>query len=284
MKRGLLFILCTACVLMLAPNAFAKGPKIKEWSKMEKDDKGEMKRVWYMTIDGIMVHETDPNIVPPPPVVTPAPAGEPIPAPSDAIVLFDGTDLSKWTSTKEGEPTKWILVDGAMSPTKDSGYIRTKDEFGSCQLHVEFATPSHVEGDGQGRGNSGVFLHGPLRGAGPRFVQQHDLLRRPVRRALRPQTPTRQRLPQTGRMADLRHRLPPPDLQRRRRSRRWRRSPSTITACLCRTTSELTGGTGWRGGHSISNYVPHGDKGPLQLQDHGNPVLFRNIWIRELND
>ncbi|HRI88892.1 MAG TPA: DUF1080 domain-containing protein, partial [Candidatus Hydrogenedentes bacterium] len=128
--------------------AWTKKPKIKEWSKMEKNDKGEMVRVWYMTIDGIMVHESDPSIVPPPPVVTPAPYIGPVPAPSDAIVLFDGTDLSNWTSTKPGEETKWVLADGAMSPTKDSGMIRSKQEFGSCQLHVEFATPAQVEGDG----------------------------------------------------------------------------------------------------------------------------------------
>ncbi len=74
-----------------------------------------------------------------------------------AIVLFDGTDLSRWTDSKGG-PSKWIFRDGYMEAVKGSGYIQTKREFGSCQLHVEFATPSMVKGSGQGRGNSGVFL------------------------------------------------------------------------------------------------------------------------------
>lgn len=78
-------------------------------------------------------------------------------APSDAIVLFDGTDLSGWTS-RDGSPAKWTIRDGYMESVKGSGPVKTEGEFGSCHLHVEFATPSTVEGSGQGRGNSGVFL------------------------------------------------------------------------------------------------------------------------------
>ena len=85
---------------------------------------------------------------------------EPGKPPSDAVVLFDGTSLDNWTSTKPGESTKWKLADGTLESVKGAGYIRTKQEFGDCQLHLEFATPSHVEGTGQGRGNSGVFLMG----------------------------------------------------------------------------------------------------------------------------
>ncbi|MHC4434895.1 MAG: 3-keto-disaccharide hydrolase, partial [Planctomycetota bacterium] len=90
---------------------------------------------------------------PAPPVVTPGDV------PSDAVVLFDGTDLSAWTDTKR-RPSKWVVRDGYMESVKGAGYIQSKRQFGSCQLHVEFATPSRVSGSGQGRGNSGVFLMG----------------------------------------------------------------------------------------------------------------------------
>jgi len=99
---------------------------------------------------------------PQPPVVTPGTcstqeqAGKP---PSDAIVLFDGKDISKWESDK-GEPTKWVVKDGAMECVPGSGYIRTKEQFGDCQLHVEWAAPKDVKGDSQGRGNSGIFPMG----------------------------------------------------------------------------------------------------------------------------
>lgn len=86
-------------------------------------------------------------------------AAEPGQPPSDAIVLFDGTSLDNWESTK-GEPTKWRLADGALESVKGAGYIRTKEAFGDCQLHIEWAAPAKVEGQGQGRGNSGVFLMG----------------------------------------------------------------------------------------------------------------------------
>ena len=90
---------------------------------------------------------------PEPALVTPAPIDQPGAPPSDAVVLFDGKTLDKWTN---GD--KWVIADGAA--TVKGGDITTKDKFGDCQLHVEFATPAVVKGSGQGRGNSGVFLMG----------------------------------------------------------------------------------------------------------------------------
>src|SRR5687767_13358815 len=93
-------------------------------------------------------------------------ADQPGKPPSDAIVLFDGTEASiaKWEAdTKPGEPnapTKWVVKDGALECVPKSGYIRTKEKFGDCQLHVEWAAPKNVQGVSQGRGNSGIFLMG----------------------------------------------------------------------------------------------------------------------------
>jgi len=260
-------------------------PVVKRWTKMEKNDKGEMKEVKYMTIDGIMVHEEDPTIQPQPPIVTPGPAPEGdviTAAPSDAIVLFDGTNLDQWTAT-DGTPTKWILKDGAMQPTSDSGYIQSKAEFGSCQLHVEFATPANVEGDGQGRGNSGVFLMGEYE---VQVLDNYNNTTYP-----------------DGQCAALYGRMPPM-VNACRKPGEWqsydiifhrphfkdgrvtKRATFTVfhNGILVHDKVELTGGTGWEGGNSISEYVAHGDKGPLKFQDHGNPVSFRNVWIRELED
>ena len=120
------------------------------------------RKVEYMFIDGIKVHEKDAEIQPQPPVVEPKPydakAAKP---PKGAIVLFDGTEktLKNWTSGN-GKPTNWKLVDGALESVRGGGYLQSKQEFGSCKLHVEFATPKEVKGSGQGRGNSGVFLMG----------------------------------------------------------------------------------------------------------------------------
>lgn len=95
---------------------------------------------------------------PVPPVVTPAQTdNEP---PSDAIVLFDGTDLSAWKSCKNASDAKWKVQDGFMEVVPKTGDIETRRSFGSCQLHIEWRTPDEVKGKGQGRGNSGVFLMG----------------------------------------------------------------------------------------------------------------------------
>jgi hypothetical protein len=95
---------------------------------------------------------------PQPPVVTPASIpGNP---PSDAVVLFDGKDLSKWRSAWTGGPARWKVENGYMEIVPGTGDIQTVEEFGDCQLHIEWMIPEDVKGSGQGRGNSGIFLMG----------------------------------------------------------------------------------------------------------------------------
>lgn len=287
-RRLLLSPVFACCAVFIAGAVYADfaTPVIKEWTQKEKNDKGKEVDVPYMSIDGILVHETDPAKQPPPPVVTPGSEStqdKPGAAPSDAIVLFNGKDLSQWTSMTPGEQTKWVLNDGAMSPTKGSGMIRTKEEFGSCQLHVEFATPKEVKGEGQGRGNSGVFLQGRYE------VQVLDS----YENATYPD----------GQCAALYGRAKPL-ANASRKPGEWqtfdivyhrpifkdgqveKRATFTVfhNGVLVHDCVELTGGTDWRGSHAVWNYQPHGDTGPILLQDHGNPVLFRNIWIRKLAD
>jgi hypothetical protein len=282
MWKSVSFVACAALVLFLAGAAFAEfdKPVIKRWTQMEKNNRGEEKEVHYMTIDGVMVHETDPAKQPAPPVVTPgATDAQP---PSDAVVLFDGKDLSNWVA-EDGQPTKWILRDGAMIPTKDSGMIRTRQEFGSCQLHIEWAAPERVSGEGQGRGNSGVFLMGQYE------IQVLDSYENAT-------YPDGQAGALYGRAIPL--------VNACRKPGEWqtydivfhrpvfengevvKRATFTVlhNGVLIHDNVELSGGTGWLGPHAVTDYVPHGDKGPLMLQDHGNPVAFRNIWIRELKD
>src|ERR1041384_4157010 len=84
---------------------------------------------------------------------------DPGPPPSDAIVLFDGKDLSQWQSERNAGPAKWDVQDG-VATVNSTGSISTRQGFGDCQLHVEWASPAVVKGNGQGRGNSGVYLSG----------------------------------------------------------------------------------------------------------------------------
>ena len=98
----------------------------------------------------------DPNR-PLPPVVTPGPAGPPVPPPSDAVVLFDGRDLSGWVGEK-GQPAAWTVANGFMEVPPKGGDIKTVRTFGDCQLHVEWASPEVGKGQSQDNGNSGVFL------------------------------------------------------------------------------------------------------------------------------
>jgi len=249
------------------------------------DAKG--KKIPYMYIDGIKVHELDPAKQPQPPIVAPATeSSQAVPGkpPSDAVVLFDGTEesLANWTDQK-GLPTKWKLVDGALESVKKAGMIQTKDSFGSCQLHVEWASPSQVKGSGQGRGNSGVFLQGVYE------VQVLDSFENET-------YPDGQAGALYGRSKPL--------VNACRKPGEWqtfdiiyhrplfedgkvvRRATFTVlhNGVLIHDHVILSGGTGWRGSHSISEYAPHPDKLPIKLQDHGNPVRYRNIWLRKLED
>ena len=215
---------------------------------------------------------------PAPPVVTPGKV------PSDAVVLFDGTDLSEWTNTKGGK-SGWIVKEGCMESVKGAGYIQSKRKFGSCQLHVEFATPEDVKGSGQGRGNSGVFLMGEYEVQVLDSCDNHTY-------------PDGQCAALYGRNVPLVNASAKPG--------EWQsydiifhrpiftggkvvsRAKATFTVLhngvVVHDHVVLEGGTGWRGPHAISDSKPHADTGPISLQDHGNPVRYRNIWVRELAD
>lgn len=222
---------------------------------------------------------------PAPPVISPGTAStqsEPGKAPSDAIVLFDGTNLSGWTSDRS-DTVKWIVRDGYMETVGRSGSLRTKQAFGSCQLHVEFATPSDATESGQGRGNSGVF---PMSTYEVQVLDSYENVTYP-----------------DGQCAALYGRAVPL-VNACRKPGEWqsydiifhrpifdgdkvvRKATFTVlhNGVLVQDHVELQGGTDWRGEHMVSEYEPHEDKLPIMLQDHRNPVRFRNIWIRELAD
>ena len=246
------------------------------------------KEVLYMYIDGIKVHEEDPAKQPPPPIITPGTDSTPdTPGtpPSDAIMLFDGGEASmvNWTDTRS-EPTKWLVVDGSLESVRGAGMIRTRDSFGSCQLHLEFATPIEVTGFGQGRGNSGVFLMATYE------VQVLDSYDNPT-------YPDGQCGALYGRSKPLANCCRKPgewqsyDIIFHRptfdeRGKVVQKATFTVlqNGVLIQDHVTLHGGTGWRGFHAASDYAPHADRLPLMLQDHGNPVRFRNIWIRDLDD
>ncbi len=229
-----------------------------------------------------MVHDEN---RPAPPVITPGTCDTQVAAkpPSDAVVLFDGKDLSNWSDEKS-KPSRWIVRDGYMESVKGAGYVRTKQQFGSCQLHVEFATPSVVSGTGQGRGNSGVFLQGHYE------IQVLDSYENKT-------YPDGQCGALYGRSVPLVNACCKPgqwqtyDVVYHRpffdsAGKVTRKATFTVfqNGVLIQDHVELQGGTNWLGPHVVADYVAHGDQGPIMLQDHSNPVRFRNIWIRELKD
>ena len=216
---------------------------------------------------------------PMPPVVDPGPAGPPAPVPADAVVLFDGKDLSGWTTAK-GTPATWTVRDGYMEVAKKAGSIRTKQGFGDCQLHVEWATPvARRSAQGQDRGNSGVFLMDLYEVQVLDSYQSKTYADGTGRGDLRPVPAAGQRQPQAGRVADLRHRLSRAPVRRNG----GRVSPARLTVIhngvLVQDDEELTGPTAHK---ARPPYKAHADKLPISLQDHAHPVRYRNIWIREL--
>jgi len=218
-----------------------------------------------------------------PPVIEPGKASTqdtPGRAPSDAIVLFDGKDLSQWAG-EDGQPAKWKVVDGYMEVVPHTGQIHTRQPFGDCQLHVEFAEPVPPVGEDQGRGNSGVFLMGLYE------IQVLDSYQSKTyadgqASAVYGQFPPQvnaSRAPGQWQMYDIIFHGPRFDNDGK--VLRPSRVIVLHNGVLVQDNVELSGPTGH---HVRPPYKPTPDKLPLSLQDHGNPVRFRNIWIRELRE
>lgn len=224
----------------------------------------------FQSLEAFQSKEYKSGVVwPEPAVVDAGPVGGP---PSDAVVLFDGKDLSKW---RGGE--KWEIKDGYA--IVKGGDILTNDSFGDCQLHVEFATPEKVVGKGQGRGNSGIFLMNRYE------VQVLDSVDNPTYF--------------DGQCGSI-YKQTPPMVNVCRKPGEWQtydviwegprfkddgtlEKPAYITVLqngvVVQNHFELTGSTYF---DKPASYSKHPDKQPIRLQNHGNPVKYRNIWIREI--
>ena len=222
-----------------------------------------------LAIGAVQSREYKSGIIwPEPPVIDPGPVGDP---PSDAIVLFDGTDLSQWEG---GE--NWIIQDGYATTAGSS--ISSKQAFGDCQLHVEFASPEEIEGDGQGRGNSGVYLMGQYE------VQVLDSYENETYF--------------DGQCGAV-YKQQPPIVNACRKPGEWQtydiifeaprfaadgkvESPAYMTVLhnnvVIHNHLPLDGGTSFV---APAKYEPHPDRLPIMLQFHRDDVRFRNIWLRE---
>lgn len=212
---------------------------------------------------------------PEPKVVT---AGKnPSAPPSDAIILFDGKNLDQWIG-RDGKTARWAVGDGAMTVAKGAGEVKTKQTFGDIQLHIEWRTPAKVEGEGQGRGNSGIF-----------FCEKYEL---------QVLDSYNNRTYSNGQAGSI-YKQSIPLVNASNPPGEWQaydvvfiapkfnqdgtlNTPGRITVfhngVLIHHYTEIKGTTEYIGKPKIT---PHG-KGSIVLQDHGNPTSFRNIWVREL--
>lgn len=214
---------------------------------------------------------------PRPPVVTPG--EEPGKPPSDAVVLFDGAGLAAWR-TANGAAPKWKVENGYMEVVPGAGDILTRQEFGDSQLHIEWRTPAPPSGDSQERGNSGVFLFGLYE------IQVLDSYRN---------------LTYADGQAAALYGQAPPLVNASRPPGQWQSydivytgprfnsgklvTPGYVTVfhngVVTQNHTEILGATGNR---VLPRLVVHGPKGPIKLQDHHDPIRFRNIWIRPLGE
>jgi len=230
------------------------------YSFSQKTDSASLTEVWH----------------PVPKVVSPGKTS--MDAPSDAIVLFDGKDFSKWQSNN-GDEVKWKLENNAMTAVSGTTDIKTKQGFGDCQLHIEWRTPTEVKGNGQGRGNSGVYLMSRY------DLQVLDSYKNPTYSNGQAGSIYKQYMPMVNACR------PPGEWQSydiiftapKFNTDSTLRSPARMTVfqngILIQNNVSLWGNTVYIG---IAKYVMHADKMPLLLQNHGDAVSYRNIWIREL--
>ncbi|MDX5478052.1 MAG: DUF1080 domain-containing protein [Cyclobacteriaceae bacterium] len=200
-------------------------------------------------------------------------------APSDAIVFFDGSSLSNFVSSKTGQNPEWTLQNGVMTVAPGKGDIETKLGFGDMQLHIEWSAPTVIKGEGQGRGNSGIFLMSHYE------VQVLDSYE--------------SRTYSNGQAASI-YKQYPPLVNAMKAPGEWNTydiyftaprfnsdgmlvSPARVTVVhngiLVQNNIEIKGPTEYIG---IPNYKAHPNELPIKLQDHGDLVSFRNIWVRKL--
>ena len=215
---------------------------------------------------------------PEPRVVTPGTSNH-LP-PSDAVVLFDGTNLDQWKAQKDGGAAPWKIEDGAFTVVPRTGGIESKESFGDAQIHLEWRSPSVVKGESQGRGNSGFFLMGKYE------IQILDSYNN--------------RTYSNGQAASV-YKQTPPLVNAMRPPGEWNTYDIIFTAprfnkdgmlisaarvtvihngVLVQNNVEIKGPTEYIG---IPNYKAHEEELPFQIQDHGDLVSFRNIWVRKLN-
>ena len=213
-----------------------------------------------------------------------APGNAPGAPPSDATVLFDGTDLSKWVQRGRGEnqgkmvDPVWKLGPGYFEVVGNSGDLLTREKFGDCQLHVEWASPMPPRGRSQGRGNSGVLLMSRYE------IQVLDAWENPTYA--------------DGQTAAIYGQWPPL-VNPARRPGEWNTydivfeaprfsgdqvaKPAYVTVfyngVVVHNHKEIMGPMVYR---QVAHYTPHASEEPLMLQDHHDPVRYRNIWIRRL--
>lgn len=215
----------------------------------------------------------------PQPRVVDAGAGAlPVPPPGDAIVLFDGRDLSRWLQG-DGAPAKWIVRDGYFEVRPGSGGIVTRDSFPDAQVHIEWMSPAPAKGTGQNRGNSGVFLMGRYE---VQVLDSYGNATYPDGQAAAiygqfPPLVNASRPPGSWQSYDITFHGPRFDS-----SGRVTR-PATISVLhngvLVQDHVTLTGPTGH---YARPPYEAHPEQLPISLQDHAHPVRFRNVWVRPL--
>ena len=223
---------------------------------------------------------------PVPPSVTPGPATSTAP-PSDAIVLFDGTNLNEWVNSRDKSPAGWTVAGGVMTVNKPAGNIETKRAFKNYQLHIEWLIPTHITGDGQSRGNSGIFLASTGAGDAGYEIQVLDSYNNKTYVNGQAGSIYKQAIPLANAM---------------RKPGEWQtydivwtapvfnadgsvKTPAYVTAIhngvLIQNNFELKGETLYIGAPTYKAY----DRAPIKLQSHGDPspaISFRNIWVREL--
>ncbi|GAB3913683.1 3-keto-disaccharide hydrolase [Mucilaginibacter boryungensis] len=231
-------------------------------------------------------HEDTEFYTPVPPVVTPGAACGA--APSDAVILFDGKNLDQWVTADDKSPAKWTVANGVLTVKKGTGNIETKKTFNNYQLHIEWKIPENITGEGQGRGNSGVFLASIGKGDAGYELQVLDNYNNKT---------------YTNGQAGSIYKQSVPLVNPNRKPGEWQtydviwtapvfntdgtlKSAARVTVLfngvLVQNNFELKGPTQYIGQPAYTQ--AHGAS-PIKLQAHGDksePISFRNIWVREI--